>query len=48
MLGDFNAPVGARTNDIIVGPLGDISVNENEERLIEICQQRSLKKRRCV
>ncbi|KAF2883414.1 hypothetical protein ILUMI_22763 [Ignelater luminosus] len=42
ILGDFNAHVGSKTNDPVVGPYGENDLNDNCSRLIEICCQHSL------
>lgn len=42
LLGDFNAHVGAKRNDIIVGPHGDPDINDNGERLTDLCLHHSL------
>lgn len=43
LLGDLNGHVGCRKNDKIIGPYGDKDVNDNGERLIELCHQYSLR-----
>ncbi|KAF2880808.1 hypothetical protein ILUMI_25365 [Ignelater luminosus] len=43
MIGDLNARTGWRVDDPIVGLYGENTLNKNEERLIELCQQNSLK-----
>jgi len=43
LLGDFNGHTGSKTNDVIVGPHGENDVNDNGERLIDVCQQHSLR-----
>ncbi|KAF2903114.1 hypothetical protein ILUMI_03075 [Ignelater luminosus] len=42
ILGDFNAHVGSKANDPVVGPYGENYLNDNGSRLIEICYQHSL------
>ena len=41
--GDFNSRIGKQLNNRIVGPFGENVVNDNGERLIELCQHQSLK-----
>ena len=45
MMGDFNGRTGSRTwsEVVFVGPYGEDRVNDNGERLIEICEQYSLR-----
>lgn len=43
LAGDLNARVGSRQNDEVVGQYGEIRVNDNGERLINICKQHELK-----
>lgn len=43
ILGDFNGRVGRRTNHKVVGPHGEINLNDNGERIIEICESHLLK-----
>ncbi|KAK4883910.1 hypothetical protein RN001_000181 [Aquatica leii] len=43
ILGDLNARTGSRNNDLIVGQYGENVVNDNGDRLIELCQQQALK-----
>lgn len=43
VMGDLNARVGCRTNDQVVGRFGEKIVNDNGERLKEICQIHSLR-----
>lgn len=43
LLGDFNARVGRKVNDQVVGQYGEDVLNDNGTRLIEICEQFSLK-----
>ncbi|KAF2898045.1 hypothetical protein ILUMI_08130 [Ignelater luminosus] len=42
ILGDFNAHVGSKTNDPVVGPYGENNLNDNGSRLIAITCQHSL------
>lgn len=41
--GDFNASIGKKINSTVVGPFGEDNINDNGERLIDICEQNSLK-----
>ena len=43
ILGDLNGRVGSRINDPVVGQYGENAVNNNGERLIEMCHQYALK-----
>ena len=43
MLGDFNGRIGQRRFDAVVGPYGEATLNDNGERLIELCYQHSLR-----
>ncbi|XP_030761661.1 craniofacial development protein 2-like [Sitophilus oryzae] len=43
LLGDFNARIGKKVNDRIVGPHGEKSPNRNGHRLIELCTEYNLK-----
>lgn len=43
LIGDFNGRVGSQDKSEIVGKFGEEVVNENGERLIELCQQYELK-----
>jgi len=42
-MGDMNGRTGRKTGDTVVGSFGEDRVNENGERLIELCTQTSLK-----
>ena len=42
MLGDMNAKVGNREVDRVVREYGILGVNENGERLVEVCSERRL------
>lgn len=41
--GDLNGRTGKRANDNTVGSFGEETVNDNDERLIEMCQLENLK-----
>lgn len=43
IMGDMNGRVGSRENDEVVGNFGEEEVNNNGERLIELCKQHNLK-----
>lgn len=43
LLGDLNSRTGWRTDDSVVGPYGENIVNDNGERLIELCQENALR-----
>ena len=42
VLGDFNARVGKRGNTEVLGPFGIDGINENGERMVEMCESRGL------
>ena len=42
LLGDFNAHVGSRRGDKVVGPFGVADINDNGERLVDMCYQHAL------
>ena len=42
LMGDMNGRTGRKTGDTVVGSFGEDRVNENGERLIELCTQTSL------
>ena len=42
MLGDLNAKVGNLPVEEVVGGFGDLSINENGERLFQRCAERNL------
>jgi len=42
-MGDMNGRTGRKTGDTVVGNFGEDRVNDNSERLIELCTQTSLK-----
>jgi hypothetical protein len=39
LMGDMNGKTGGKTGDTIVGNFGEDMVNDNGERLIELCTQ---------
>jgi exonuclease III len=43
LMGDINGRTGRKTGDPAVGNFGEDTVNDNGERLIELCTQTSLK-----
>lgn len=43
LIGGFNARIGSKTGNGVVGPFGEGTVNNSEERLIDICTQNQLK-----
>ena len=43
LMGDMNGRTGRKTGDTVVGNFGEDKVNDNGERLIELCTQTSLK-----
>lgn len=43
IMGDFNARVGSRVGDKVVGPFGESIINENGERLVDLCAAYHLK-----
>ena len=43
LIGDMNGRTGRKTEDTVVGNFGEDMVNDNGERLIELCTQTSLK-----
>ena len=43
LLGDMNGRTERKTGDTVVGNFGEDRVNDNGERLIEVCTQTSLK-----
>jgi hypothetical protein len=42
-MGDMNERIGRKTGDTVAGNFGEDMVNDNGERLIELCTQTSLK-----
>jgi len=43
LMGDTNGRTGRKTGETVVGKFGEDRVNDNGERLIELCTQTSLK-----
>ena len=43
LMGDMNGRIGRKNGDTVVGNFGEDMVNDNGERLIELCTQTSLK-----
>ena len=43
MMGDFSGSTNSRTGSEVVGPYGEDRVNGTGERLIELCEQHSLR-----
>ncbi|XP_072377962.1 uncharacterized protein [Diabrotica undecimpunctata] len=43
ILGDLNSRVGQRINSKVIGPYGEINLNDNGERLIQVCQSHTLR-----
>jgi len=41
--GDFNSRTGKKINDLAVGPFGEEVINDNGDKLIDTCEQNSLK-----
>jgi hypothetical protein len=42
-MGDMTGRTGRKTGETVVGNIGEDMVNDNSERLIELCTQTSLK-----
>lgn len=42
-LGDMNGRTGRKTGDPVVGNFGDDIINDNGERLIELCKPNAIK-----
>jgi hypothetical protein len=40
--GDFNSRTTEK-NNVVVGPFGEVVINHNGDKLIDICEQNSLK-----
>ena len=38
LLGDFNGHAGTKVNNQVVGPYGETRINDNGERLIDLCE----------
>jgi len=43
LLGDFNGHEGTKVNNHVVGPYGEIRINDNGERLIDLCKSHNLR-----
>ena len=43
LLGDFNGHTGTKVNNQIVGPYGETRINDNGERLIDLCESHNLR-----
>jgi exonuclease III len=43
LMGDMNVRIGRKTGNTVVGNFGEERINDNGERLIELCTQTSLK-----
>ncbi|XP_018898500.1 craniofacial development protein 2 [Bemisia tabaci] len=43
VLGDLNGRTGRQLNSKIVGPFGEATLNDNGNRIIDVCEQRGLK-----
>ena len=41
--GDLNSRTGKKVNNLVVGPFGEEIINDNGDKLIDICEQNSLK-----
>ena len=41
--GDFSSRTGKKINNLVVGPYGEEVINDNGDKLIDICEQHSLK-----
>lgn len=46
LMGDLNNRVGKKSKDEVVGPHGEDRINDNGERLIELCNNNEMKIRR--
>ena len=42
-LGDFNGHTGTKVNNQVVGPYGETRINDNGERLIDLCEHHNLR-----
>jgi len=42
-LGDFNSHTGTKVNNQVVGPYGETRINDNGERLIDLCESHNLR-----
>ena len=43
LLGDFNGHTGTKVNNQVVGPYGERRINDNGERLIDLCESHNLR-----
>jgi len=43
LLGDFNGHTGTKVNNQVVGPYGETRINDNGERLIDLCESHNLR-----
>ena len=43
MAGDFSSRIGKQINNQVVGPFGEEIINDNGDKLIDVCEQNSLK-----
>ena len=43
LLGDFSGHTGTKVNNQVVGPYGETRLNDNGERLIDLCGSHSLR-----
>jgi endonuclease/exonuclease/phosphatase family metal-dependent hydrolase len=43
LLGDFNGHTGKKVNNQVVGPYGESRINDNGERLIDLCESHNLR-----
>jgi len=41
--GDFNSRTGEKINNLVVGPFGEEVIKDNGDKLIDVCEQNSLK-----
>jgi exonuclease III len=43
LLGNFNGHTGTKVNNQVVGPYGETRINDNGERLIDLCESHNLR-----
>ena len=43
IVGDFNSRTGKKVNNLVVSPFGEEVINDNGDKLVDICEQNSLK-----
>ena len=43
LLGDFKGHTGTKVNNQVVGPYGETRINDNGERLIDLCESPNLR-----